>query len=96
MPNMERGDGKKQSPECSFCLATASLKGFLHTHPQPASASEAETGAPRAGHTPPHNDVKERHTVISMMSMVRVMVRVRMTPLASCVNRTEATTCKSS
>lgn len=95
MPNMERGNGKKQSPECSFCLATASLKGFLHTHPQPASASGAETGAPRAGHTPPHNDVNECRTVISM-SMVRMMVRVRMTPLASCVNRTEATTCQSS
>lgn len=96
MLNTERGDGKKQSPECSFCLATASLKGFLHTHPQPASASGVETGAPRAGHTPPHHDVNEPHTVISTMSMVRMMVRVGMTSLASRANRTKATTCKSS
>lgn len=88
MPNMERGDGKKQSPECSFYLATACREGFLHAHPQRESVAGAETGAPRAGRTRPHNDVNEHHIVITMMVMVMVM----MMPLASCVNRTEATT----
>lgn len=59
VPNMERGDGEKQSPECSFFLATASREGFLHACPQRASVSGVETGAPSAGHTPPHNGVNE-------------------------------------
>jgi hypothetical protein len=59
VPNMERGDGEKQSRECSFCLATASREGFLHARPQRASVSGVETGAPSTGHTPPHNGVNK-------------------------------------
>lgn len=86
---MERGNGKSESPECSFCLATASYEGSLNAHPHRASVSGVETGAPRAGQTPPHNDVNECHTVITMMMMM-------MGHLASHVNRGEASMYKHS
>lgn len=54
MLNMAKGDGKRQSPECPFCLAAVSYKGFLHSHTQRASVSGVGAGAPRAESTPTH------------------------------------------
>lgn len=54
MLNMEKGDGKRQSPECPFCLAAGSYEGSLHSHPQQASVSGVGAGAPRAEPTPTH------------------------------------------
>lgn len=52
MLKMEKGDGKRQSPECPFCLAAVSAEGFLRSHPQQASVSGVGAGAPRAEPTP--------------------------------------------
>lgn len=49
---MEKSDGKRQSPECPFCLAAVSYEGFLHSHCEQANVSRVGAGAPRAEQTP--------------------------------------------
>lgn len=85
MPNLEKGDGKNQSPECSFCLATVSCEGFFACSSSACKCFRDGGWCSQSWADSHTHDVNEHHKVMT----------VRRGPLANHGNRTEASMYKS-